>query len=112
MLCPCHLPLFAAVFAGSAIGSAITEYYALLFWGAALYFTVALFAGVRWLTHAGDQSRTEDKRGENNQIAFNARHGAAAPLAGDSLPPAPAASQLGHARYPGRRGPHPARSHP
>lgn len=50
VLCPCHLPILAAVLAGTALGGAITENFGLLFPLTAVYFIGALFLGVRWLT--------------------------------------------------------------
>lgn len=49
-LCPCHLPLFAGVFAGTALGATISENYNLLVPVLGAYFIAAVFVGVRWLT--------------------------------------------------------------
>ncbi len=54
VLCPCHLPILAAVFAGTALGWTITDHYGLLFPAMALYFVGALFLGVRWMTREAD----------------------------------------------------------
>lgn len=50
VFCPCHLPILAAVFAGTALGTMITENFGLLFPLMAVYFMGALALGVRWLT--------------------------------------------------------------
>jgi hypothetical protein len=53
LACPCHLvitlPLFLALFAGTAVGSFLTHNVALVYGGAALYFVVALILGMRFL---------------------------------------------------------------
>lgn len=49
-LCPCHLPLLGAVFAGTALGATISENYNLLVLVLGAYFVAAVFLGVRWLT--------------------------------------------------------------
>ena len=55
VFCPCHLPLFAALFAGTAVGSAIIENSGILLAALGVYFLGALLLGVRWLTR-GDPS--------------------------------------------------------
>jgi mercuric ion transport protein len=52
VLCPCHLPIYGAVLAGSTVGAAITDHYGLLFPLMAIYFAGALFIGVRWMTRS------------------------------------------------------------
>ena len=52
VLCPCHLPILAAVFAGTALGGAITEHYGLFFPLTAIYFIAALVFGLRWMTRS------------------------------------------------------------
>ena len=55
VFCPCHLPLLGALFAGTAVGSAIIENSGILVAVLGVYFVGALFLGVRWLTR-GDPS--------------------------------------------------------
>jgi mercuric ion transport protein len=50
VFCPCHLPILAAVLAGTALGASIIDYQGLLFPLMALYFIGALFTGLRWMT--------------------------------------------------------------
>lgn len=52
VFCPCHLPILAAIFAGTALGATITDNYGLFFPMMALYFVGALFLGIRWMTRA------------------------------------------------------------
>ena len=56
IFCPCHLPIVAAVFAGSMLGSAIAEHYGLLFPLMAGYFIGALFLGLRLMTRTEQQT--------------------------------------------------------
>jgi len=56
VFCPCHLPILAVVFAGSVLGSAISDHYGLLFPLLAAYFVGALFVGLRWMTQNKDQT--------------------------------------------------------
>jgi mercuric ion transport protein len=50
VLCPCHLPLLAAIFAGTALGTVLAEHAGLLFPLMAGYFVVALAFGLKWMT--------------------------------------------------------------
>lgn len=54
LLCPCHLPLLAVVFAGTAVGSFIASYQSLFVPLMAFYFIGALFLGLRWMTRTGE----------------------------------------------------------
>ena len=47
--CPCHIPIIAAIFAGSALGSVISAHYLLSFIILGLYFSGAIFYGMRLL---------------------------------------------------------------
>lgn len=50
VLCPCHLPIVAAVLGGTVLGAAITEHLALVVPLTAVGFVAALILGVRWIT--------------------------------------------------------------
>lgn len=54
VLCPCHLPILAAIFAGTALGAIITEQYSLLVPALGLAFAALLFAGLRLMTSQGE----------------------------------------------------------
>jgi len=55
-LCPCHLPLLGAIFAGTALGAGITDNYGVLYPLLGLYFVGALFFGIRWMTRGDTPS--------------------------------------------------------
>ena len=55
VFCPCHLPLLAALFAGTVVGTAIIENSGILLAVLGVFFLGALFLGVRWITR-GDPS--------------------------------------------------------
>jgi hypothetical protein len=50
---PCHLPLLAAIFAGTALGGFLWEYLPFLLPLTGLYFVVALMVGLKLLAPAG-----------------------------------------------------------
>jgi mercuric ion transport protein len=52
LTCPCHLPLFAAIFAGTALGGFLSEYFAFILPVTVLYFIVALIVGLKLLAPA------------------------------------------------------------
>ena len=58
VLCPCHLPILAAVLAGTAFGAAISEHFSVIFPLTAIYFVGALFLGVRWMTRSEELACT------------------------------------------------------
>lgn len=49
VLCPCHLPILAAVLGGTVLGATITENLALVIPVTAVAFIGALFLGLRWI---------------------------------------------------------------
>lgn len=50
VFCPCHLPIYGALLAGTALGATLTDNSGLLFPVMALYFVGAVFLAVRWMT--------------------------------------------------------------
>jgi mercuric ion transport protein len=52
LTCPCHLPLLAAILAGTALGGWLSEYFPVLLPLTGLYFIVALIVGLRLLSPA------------------------------------------------------------
>ncbi len=54
--CPCHLPLIAALLAGTAVGGLITAHLGLVFAALAAYFVLALVLGVRWVASASESA--------------------------------------------------------
>lgn len=56
IFCPCHLPIYAAVFAGTALGASITDHVGLLFPLMAAYFIGALVFGIRWMTRNDERA--------------------------------------------------------
>lgn len=52
LTCPCHLPLLAALFAGTALGGFLWEYLPFLLPLTGLYFIVALMVGLKLLAPA------------------------------------------------------------
>jgi mercuric ion transport protein len=49
LTCPCHLPVLAALLAGTAVGGLLTQHMGLLLVGLTAYFGLALWLGLRWL---------------------------------------------------------------
>jgi len=52
LTCPCHLAVLAAIFAGTAVGGYLREYFGLILPLTGLYFIVALIVGIKLLTPA------------------------------------------------------------
>lgn len=67
LTCPCHLPLLAAIFAGTALGGFLWEYLPVLLPVTGLYFIVALIVGLKLLAPArakGSADATADAPGD------------------------------------------------
>lgn len=56
--CPCHLPLIAALLAGTALGGFLTAHLGLVLVALVTYFVLALVLGMRWITSSSATSRT------------------------------------------------------
>jgi hypothetical protein len=79
-LCPCHLPLFAALLAGTAAGALIAEQQDLLIPMMGAYFVVGLFVGIRWMTQPEKAPTCDVRKVQTNQEPTRARLAASAPL--------------------------------
>lgn len=95
VFCPCHLPILAAAVAGTALGTAITDNYDLLLLATALYFTIALFVGVRWMTQTGsacESCEPEPAGRASTNASIGQVRAAPSRIAGDPAPKADTAT--------------------
>ena len=67
LTCPCHLPLIAAVLAGSALGGFLREYSSFILPLTGLYFIVSLIVGIKLLTPAKASQGAEAPAGPSGE---------------------------------------------